>query len=521
MNLKTFFLLIIAGSLYAFGFPNIINSSLLITPIVSLTVLFNILFKQKSFKKLVLMTLVFSLGFNLTGYYWIANTIQEFGGIPYPLAILINALFSLIVMPYLWPVAIMIYLLNKKQKLAINSGLKVFSLAIIFTLFEYYTPQQFDSFLGNPWIVFSKYLGFASIGGVSIYSFFSFLLVFEILGFLQTKKISKFNLSLIVGFIILNPLLVNDKSLENLKDFNIRVVQGNISNFLKVESETGALATSSQVINKYKELSTRPYNEAFQVDLIIWPETAYPFSITPEDKLQDTLIPMAFNELVQFTKADLLIGGYESKHNRNLYMSDYNTAFHITKDSKIAKTYNKKILIPFGETLPFGNLNENLSPYFSNISFFAKGEKFTVFNFSKNVNAIATICYEILKPDYIREYLNSIDSKVDLMINLTNDSWYGRTMEPYQHLFLSKWRALEFDIPIIRSTNTGITSVIFRDGTESARTQLYKAQTLDLKLKLAPRRATPYQRYGISLIYLIFIFGLTFHYLRLKLKYEK
>jgi len=178
MSLKTFFLLIFAGSLYAFGFPNIISSSLLITPIISLTLFFGILFKEHRFKRLVLMTLVFSLGFNLTGYYWIANTIQEFGGIPYPLAILINALFSLIVMPYLWPVVTMIYFLNKKRALIINSGLKTFSLAIIFTLFEYYTPQQFDSFLGNPWIVFSKYLSFASIGGVSIYSFFSFLLIF-------------------------------------------------------------------------------------------------------------------------------------------------------------------------------------------------------------------------------------------------------------------------------------------------------------------------------------------------------
>lgn len=521
MNIKTNITLLLAGSLYALGFPNIINSSLLVTPIVSLVILFNILFKEKKLKSLIGKALIFCLGFNLTGYYWIADTIQEFGGLPYPVALLVNTLFSIIVMPYLWPVIILIFFLQKKKMLILNNGLKVFSVAILFTLVEFFTPQQFDSFLGSPWIIFSKYLGFASIAGVTIYSFFSFLVVFETMKFMKFRKVSKVNVIMVLLFIVLNPIISKTKDDQNKTLFNIRLVQGNISNFLKVESEKGALATSSQVINRYKDLSTRPYNEAFQVDLIIWPETAYPFSIIPEKNLEETLIPMAFNEVVQFTKADLLVGGYESIHNNNLYMSDYNTAFHINSLSQIEKTYNKKVLIPFGETLPFGIFNKYLSAYFKNIAFFAEGTKATVFNFNKGVNGIATICYEVLKTNYIRSYLNETKEKIDIMINLTNDSWYGDTLEPYQHLFLSKWRSVEYDIPIIRSTNTGISSVINRDGTESERTNLFKAENLDLQLEITPRTATLYQRYGISLIYLLFILGLIFHYLGLKLKNEK
>jgi apolipoprotein N-acyltransferase len=102
------------------------------------------------------------------------------------------------------------------------------------------------------------------------------------------------------------------------------------------------------------------------------------------------------------------------------------------------------------------------------------------------------------------------------MINITNDSWYGNTMEPYQHLFLSKWRALEFNIPIIRSTNTGITSIIYPNGLESVRSELFREQNLDITLELKDRQSTIYQRFGLSFLYVIMFLLVIFQYLGLK-----
>jgi apolipoprotein N-acyltransferase len=80
------------------------------------------------------------------------------------------------------------------------------------------------------------------------------------------------------------------------------------------------------------------------------------------------------------------------------------------------------------------------------------------------------------------------------------------TAEPHQHLFLTKWRSVEFNLPVIRSTNTGITTVIFPDGSESARLGVGEKNYMDLELKISTREKTIFQRYGIwSLLSIVFL----------------
>src|SRR5690606_21675085 len=93
----------------------------------------------------------------------------------------------------------------------------------------------------------------------------------------------------------------------------------------------------------------------------------------------------------------------------------------------------------------------------------------------------------------------------DFLLNLTNDSWYGDTAEPYQHLFLAKWRAIEFGIPMVRSTNTGITSVVYPDGSESERTGIYEETSLEISLPHSKSAPTPYQRFGILIMWVIWL----------------
>ena len=130
------------------------------------------------------------------------------------------------------------------------------------------------------------------------------------------------------------------------------------------------------------------------------------------------------------------------------------------------------------------------------------------------------ICYEILFSSFVRDYLNAVAEPPYFMINLTNDSWYGDTAEPYQHLFLAKWRSLEFGLPILRMTNTGITSVLYPDGSESQRLLPFTKGNLDIKLVMQPRSPTLYQRVGIAGIILIsfVLFGISFIFRRTILK---
>ncbi len=525
-KIKPYAFLFLAGALYALGYPSRISESLIITPMISIGILFHYLLKTDSLKQKIKYLLSFNLIFNLVGYYWIADTLVEFGELPYPVAILLNALFALIITPHFWVAILGLHFFKGKLQTIKNKsfGLFALSLSIALTILEYYTPQQFNVFLGQPLVSISQYLGFAHISGLPIYSFFSYLLVFEFLNVLEFKRFSKINYFSILIFILLNPILVPKKNEKEIKKVNVRLVQANISNFLKVDSEKGTYASTRQVIERYENLSLKETDLTEALDLIIWPETAYPFSLrsNPED-LKNTALPLAFINVTKTSKADLFTGGYDSQNtlqNDAYFKTEHNTAFHISKDGTLNDTYNKRELIPFGETLPFGFLNQYLSKFIDNISFFKEGEKFTLFSLDNGMKFFSTICYELLKPKFIREYLNNLKERPHFMINLTNDSWYGKTMEPHQHLFLAKWRALEFNIPIIRSTNTGISSVVYADGTESKRLGVYKTGNLDLELLFGPNKPTIYQSFGILPLFALWILYFIFHLLGIKLKNE-
>ena len=139
----------------------------------------------------------------------------------------------------------------------------------------------------------------------------------------------------------------------------------------------------------------------------------------------------------------------------------------------------------------------------TNVSYFAEGDKFSTFKTKSNISFISVICYEVLFSDFVREFLNKQKVAPQFLINLTNDSWYGDTAEPFQHLFLAKWRALEFNIPIIRSTNTGITTIIMPDGSEFQRLNYQEKKVLDVELKLHTRTNTIYQTFGLWMILML------------------
>jgi apolipoprotein N-acyltransferase len=527
-KLKPYAFLLLAGALFALGYPSRISQSLLITPMIGVGILFSFLLKTESFKSKLLGLMTFNLAFNLVGFYWIAETLVEFGELPYILALLLSALFTLIITPHYTVAIIVLHFFqkySKKKNIDLRKkslGLHSFSFAMALTLLEYFIPQQFNVFLGQPLIVLHEYLGFAHIAGLPLYSFFSYLFVFESLNILTTKNFSKFNYATILIFILLNPFFLPQINEKDLKENHVRLVQANISNFLKIDSEKGTYASVGQVINKYLSLSLKKSSFKQKLDLIIWPETAYPFAIkVNQDSIESTDLPSIVQDISFAQNSELFIGGYDTRRsvdNTTFYKTESNTGFHISDGGKLIKTYNKRILIPFGETLPFGPLNKFLSTYIKNISFFREGENYSYFELENKTNFISTICYELLKPEFIRDYLNSLKKRPHFMINLTNDSWYGKTMEPEQHLFLAKWRALEFNLPIIRSTNTGISSVIFADGSESRRLGVYKEGNLDLKLVFGRNEKTLYERFGILILLPLFFLYLTFHLLGIKLK---
>jgi apolipoprotein N-acyltransferase len=496
-----FLLSLAGGALYASGFPLEFIHSFFLGPIIGFF-LFNyalLLERRKdgpSLKKQMLVALAFSLGFYLLGFYWIPHTLKEFGDLNFPINHILGIIFSLVIIPQ-------VYIYTAIQRKISNPVL----LAIIYVLLEEFTPQQFPAHIGHSFLALAPSLPMrlAPLFGAPVYSFLTAFIGLSVIKHIKTKKIPALSYSLFGIMILLNFILPAPSSGKILSPLNVRVVQPNIGNFLKIDSERGGENSLRSVFDSYYELSTTPSTKP--LDLIIWPETSFPSLLASEIiKKNDSIeIPETLSKVIQKTQADLFIGGYDLRPSTGPddFQNQYNAAFLFGADKKLKEVYRKIHLIPFGEGLPFGPFNKILSKYVTNVSYFASGEKFTAFKTKYNIPFISVICYEVLFSDFVREFLNKQKVVPQFLINLTNDSWYGDTAEPFQHLFLAKWRALEFNIPIIRSTNTGITTIIMPDGSESQRLNYQEKKVLDVELKIHTREDTIYQNFGLWMILLL------------------
>lgn len=510
---------ILGGTLYPLGFPmgEGLSGSLFFSIMGFFLYLFSLedsYSKQVQFKKILGQLLCFSMAYALVGYYWIPYTLKEFGNIPFPINTLMGALFSLIIVPQLLFFVLLLNFLEKKELsrkfLEQNPGMKPILLSFLLVIFENFIPQQFPAHLGHTWLNLAPYLGLATIFGVGIYSFISYWSIYEFITFINRRKINYVWIFSIIIFSFFNFLikLPSKKGLPS-HTLNTRFVQANVGNFMKLDSEKGGAKSMQEIYQRYSDLSKKP-SVVFKsnIDLIIWPETAYPQLLnTSMMRVSPAFIPLIARNAVKHTQAHLFFGGYDKsgEENKNFYETEYNTAFLISPKSEVIDVYHKRLLIPFGESLPFGPFNPLFAEAIDNLAFFAKGQRFTLFELEKGSRFISAICYEILFSGYIRDYLNSTKNQPHFIINLTNDSWYGDTAEPFQHKHLAFWRAIENQIPIMRMTNTGITSILYPDGTESKQLPLFKQGILDIPFEVFEREATIFQRWGLLMLSILFV----------------
>ncbi|HXH32458.1 MAG TPA: apolipoprotein N-acyltransferase [Bacteriovoracaceae bacterium] len=495
-KLLAYFLVLVAGGLYSLAYPSDFGEGWF--PLLFLSLPFFLWKLETSIhlKESLLFILCFNAGLNLVGYYWIPHTLREFGNLPYVISVILGLSFSLILQPHWWLYAIW-KKLRPRMKWQSETGVMV--TAFVMTMLERFTPQQFPSYVGSPWLHLTPYLGLAPHLGVVAFSFMTFWVCLEAVTQATTKNFRPQVWVCFAVFVLLNAAMPLGK-VKFERTLSVRVVQANIGNFLKVSSEKGDFNSYESIARKYQELSIT--QNGFRPELIVWPETAYSNTFSTRASGLDQI----FVDILTSSGAEMLIGGYvqdPTKSPFEIYESIFNSSVLIS-DLKVKASYHKNILIPFGETLPFGPLNNQIVSVVPAVSLFARGHGTPLMETRSGLRFITPICYEILESNYMRSLLNQWKDN-HFIVNHTNDSWYGDTAEPYQHLFLSRWRALEFQLPIVRSTNTGITSVIYPDGSESKRLGIGQTDILDVKLPISPGHNTIYQLYGAFPILAIFI----------------
>ena len=202
-----------------------------------------------------------------------------------------------------------------------------------------------------------------------------------------------------------------------------------------------------------------------KADVLIFAENNYPYLIK---NFEFTEIKSVLTE-----NQTVVIGGTRFENN-----NAYNTLFNIQKSD--ITYYDKKILVPFGEFLPF----RNILSFFEKISGskdFSIGKEKRLIHINNDLNYIPVICYEII---FYWKLINQLNYKSDFIINITNDTWFGTLIGPYQHLYLAKLRSIEFSKPIIRVSNNGISSIIDSNSKLIKVTKLNEKNNLNFMLNI-------------------------------------
>jgi apolipoprotein N-acyltransferase len=202
-------------------------------------------------------------------------------------------------------------------------------------------------------------------------------------------------------------------------------------------------------------------------DLIIWPESMYPFGI-PEH-MQRLPWPAAPDT----QRVHWLIGAlaYAGKAPA---LQVFNSALLLAADGRILGRYDKQHLLAFGEYIPLQRylpFLRHISPTIGNLTPGAGG----IVTLPNGVSLGPLICYEDIVPHLARQ---AVRQGAQVLVNLTNDVWFGATRAPYQHRALAAFRAVENRVYLVRVTNTGLTSIIDALGREQVALPIFQADAL-------------------------------------------
>lgn len=189
-----------------------------------------------------------------------------------------------------------------------------------------------------------------------------------------------------------------------------------------------------------------------KTDLIVWPESPAPFEdIDPQFRA-------AMSNLARAAQAPIIAGntGFEPNPNAKSGYTPYNRASFINADGTFVGHYDKMHLVPFGEYVPFKSLFFFAKNLLNEVGTFEPGMHQTAFNTGGHTYGVF-ICYESIFGDEIRHLSQQ---GADVLINISNDGWYGDTSAAWQHLNMVRMRAVENHRWVLRATNTGVTVAI-------------------------------------------------------------
>lgn len=240
-----------------------------------------------------------------------------------------------------------------------------------------------------------------------------------------------------------------ETSLEGQESLNIAVVQGNVEQKQKWQIDRARSTVAGYV---QQSLQLMDDSHELRPDLLVWPETALPF-FPINNPLQ---IPV--ETLVRDNDVLLLSGApwYTKEGMGRKDIRYYNSALLFDRSGSIVARSSKNHLVPFGEYVPLKKFLPFIAPLVEAVGDFSRGEISDPLP-AGTARLGVLICFESIFPGISRKW---VDEGANVLVNITNDAWYGNSIAPYQTLAMTRLRAVETRRSVVRSANTGFSGFI-------------------------------------------------------------
>ncbi len=419
----------------------------------------------------------YGLGYFSFGVYWLYHSMQVYGHAPVFVAVALTALMIVTLSTFV-ATALALY---HRFKTTWPGNIALYSLPLLWFAMEWSKGWVLTGF---PWLsigyahINSPLAGYAPLVGVYGLSAISIALSLMLAQWKQIKVlwiVVVFLLTGSAGFL----LQQLEWSSESGRPLSITMVQGNIPQEVKWQRDA-----RKKIIDLYWGI-TQGYWDS---DLVVWPEVAMPGR--SEDLEAEYLMPMAMaasehgsNLLTGIVVSDWLRRQY---YNSMLLMGDHQGVYH------------KRHMVPFGEYMPFRSVLEFMKNYIQiPMSDMSSGPYYQPLMSVKDVKLGVSICYE----DVFSRDINLDLPDANILINTSNDAWFGDSLAPHQHLEIAQMRALETARPLVRSTNTGRSAFIDHRGRIVDASDQFKTQALSLKVQ-GRSGSTPFLYFAAAQPYL-------------------
>ncbi|OQY18871.1 MAG: apolipoprotein N-acyltransferase [Desulfobacteraceae bacterium 4572_35.1] len=402
--------------------------------------------------------------------YWLNNVMTTFGHLPLALSIVIYLL--LVVYLACW------WGLCCWCACYINSKLQL-PLALVMPtvwLVGEYLRSYFLS--GFPWgnIAYSQtpypvLMQSADLGGVYVVVFLLIVVNYSIARLWHVVRFhERFPWRLML--IVVSLWLVNyayglwrihDIDVNSGEALRVALIQGNVKQSLKWEPRRLA-----PTLNRYKKLSI----QVRDAQLLVWPESATPFFFQDESSFTREVRELAREKdsMLLFGSPAYFFRGDSPGEKRLRYL---NSAFLVSSQGETLGRSDKVHLVPFGEYVPFSELLSFVNKLAHGVGDFASGVKKLLPVAGHELGVL--VCYEAIFPAIAREQVNR---GAQLLVNITNDAWFGDSSAPWQHLAMTQWRAVENRVWLARCANSGVSALIDPLGRVVRQSQLFRQQII-------------------------------------------